>query len=334
MSAGGGSASTFVPPLQTREARPIGAMAFVFLLFLLPIGSCGSMGGFRLHQALDTVTDVAVPSKVHDVAPGKYVSAELGLTRLARDEFPVDSRYALVAKGYESYSVEGTRDVIVIAPTDPPLLGAGTGAPASPSRVRVTGQMCDADAALVCQVPEHLGRYVRHLQDTRKTDVRVLVANETPRGMLWEACVGLGTAFAVFLMSLLGMWLILRASRSQGVLAFERQVTLPHGADAVRAKLRAQANPMCRIAHDGADLFVLLVGKTMGQARLSGAREPTEVPLRVDVVLGPSDAYRGGAAQVRIFALWGAPKTKVLAPAAQLAVQRAAAWIVGVCEGP
>ncbi len=70
----------------------------------------------------------------------------------------------------------------------------------------------------------------------------------------------------------------------------------------------------------------------MGQARLTGAREPTDIPLRVDVVLGATDAYRGSAAHVRIFALWGSPKSQILAPAAQLAVQRASAWIIGVCE--
>ncbi len=324
--------ATFVPALQRKEARPIGALAFLWLLFLLPIGSCGSIGGFRLHQALDTVVNVDAPSKLAAMKAGKYVAADLTLMPLARDEFSVGDGFALVAKGYESYAVVGAPEVLVLAEVDSAIVGPAE--IAHRRAVHVSGQMCDGDSVIVCQVPAELGTYVRHMEGARKSPMRVLVANQKPRGMLWEACMGLGTAWMVFLFGLLATWLILRAARTTGVLAFERQVTLPAGPEAVRAKLRAQANPMCRVAHDGADVFVLLVGKTMGQARLSGAREPVDVPLRVDVVLGATDAYRGGAAQIRIYALWGSSKTRALAPAAQLAVQRASAWIVGVCESP
>jgi len=323
-------ATTFVPPLQKKEARPIGALAFLWFLFLLPIGSCGSMATYKLSQGLSDPVVVTDPSKLRDVKPGQYLSADLTLTHLATDEFPLDGKYVFVAKGVQSFSVAGAPDTVVIATSDPPLIDNQPRA-----RVHVDGQMCDESSAFACKVPENLDTYLRAMEKARKgTKVLAVIAHARPHDALVESTGGFIPAGIVLVLGLVATWLLLRAASKPGVLAFSREVTLASGAEAVRAKLRAQANPMCRIAHDGADRIVLLVGKTMAQARLMGAREPTHSPLRVDVSFGAADAYRGGAGQVSIFALFGTPGSSVVPSGAQPAVQAAAAWIVSVCETP
>jgi hypothetical protein len=317
----------WTPDLQRKEARPTGTLIFLWVLFLLPIGSCGGIGASKLLAARQPVLHVAAPAKLmskSDVKLGAYVDTNLDLELVARDEFPTAEGYALVAEGYSAYAVKGVPDLIVLSSE---ALASG----------RIEGQICEADAKLACELPKkELDTYVRARQRTQKTPLRVLVAHAKPGDTAGEAWIGLGVAGVVLLLALLSTFQLLRVARRSGPVGLSRTLSLRHTPEQIRAKIRAQSGPLCRIAHDAADRLVLLVGKPAGSARLTGAREPQDIPLRVDLELGAADAYRGTPATLRIQELLNRPPqalANVLAEGpTRIAGERAAAWIIAVCD--
>jgi hypothetical protein len=315
-----GPPSTFVPPLQRREARPTGALAFLWVLFLLPIGTCGTIGSCKLHQATTPPSAVSA-RQLASQSVGTYVVSDVSLTRTAHDEFPIGDDMVEVAHGYSAYAVQGAPDVLAIGHGD-----------AKPSGVtHVDGQICDADTVAACEVPRDVSVYVRHVQDAHKSHLAILLLDERPHDRLWEALIGLGVAGVVFALPMVASALLLRVSRKPGVIAFEQRVALSRSPDDVRATLRAQANASCRVAHDAPNLVTLLLGKPLGQARLTGATDAASVPLRADIELEPGDAYRGSTGTVRIYSLWvtGGRRSEPL-PAARSAIYVASGWLVEI----
>ncbi|CAN5922913.1 hypothetical protein BH11MYX4_BH11MYX4_44770 [soil metagenome] len=320
--------SPCTPDLQRKEARPSGALIFLWALFLLPIGTCGGIGTSKLLQAREPVVRVTSPAMLtseRDVKMGAYVEADLDLTLVARDELPLGDGYAAVARGFRAYAVEGAPNVVVLSSE---ALASGP----------VEGQICEADAHLACSLPrKELDAYVRSLQRARRTPVRVLLAHARPGDTSGEAAIGLGVAGFVLLAALLTSLQLVRLARRAGLVVLSRTLTLRHPPEQVRARIRAQAGPLHRIAHDAPDRMVVLLGKPAGSARLSGAREPDEIPLRVDLELGAADAYRGTSASIHVLELLNRPPAalaKVLpSDPSRLAAERAAAWISAACEG-
>jgi hypothetical protein len=317
-----------IPERQKREARPTGALLFLWLLFLLPIGSCGGMGTFKLLQTRRPVMHVSDPVLLqagHDTSVGDYVTASLHVTLLAKDEFPIGKDRVALAKGYYAYAVKGAPEVLVISS------GALTG---DLRALELEGQLCDDDAKLVCELPEReLSIYVRSEQELRKKRLRVLLAHARPGDQLWEAATGYGVVGFLIVFGVVGSVMIVRAARRPGRLGLSHAVTLRHGAEHVRSKIRAEAGPLWRIAHDAEDRMTVLVGKPAGKTRLTGAHEPEDVPLRIDLELGAADAYRGTTGTVEVRMLLGRPPAiaAALVPS-QVAMERAAARMTALCE--
>jgi hypothetical protein len=253
------------------------------------------------------------------------VKANLQVALLAKDEFPIDRDLVALAPGYYAYSVKGAPEVLVISS------GALTG---DLRALQLDGQLCDDDAKLACELPQReLRLYVRSEQELRKRPLRVLLAHARPGDQLWEAATGFGVVGLLLLVGLVASVMVLRAAKQPGRLGLSHAVTLRHGPEHVRAKIRAQAGPLWRIAHDAEDRMTVLVGKPAGKTRLTGAHEPEDVPLRIDLELGAADAYRGTTGTIEVRMLLGRPPAiaGALVPS-QVAVERAAARMTALCE--
>jgi hypothetical protein len=319
--------------LQRREARPTGALLFLWCLFLLPIGTCGGIGGAKLRQTQEPIVPIAEPATLassRDVLLGSFVQATLELSLLAHDEFPVSDSYAVVANGYYAYAIRGVPDVVVLSSK---AIGAEA---AARGGVVVEGQICAAFANVSCSLPrDELSSYVRSLERERKTKMRVLLADRLPGDTAWEAWLGLGVSGLVMIAALFATLLLIRVAQRSGRLALEQTFTLAMSPEVIRAKLRGQASALCRIAYDAADGIVLLVGKPAGRVRLSGARKPEDIPLRIDLEFGAGDAYRGTSATLRVRELMNRPPSAVAnvlpADPTPLAVRRAAGWLLDLC---
>jgi hypothetical protein len=316
----------WIPALQRKEARPVGVLLVLWALFLFPIGSCGGMGAYKFARSRAAVVTVSNPAELESLPLGSYVDTRLQLARMARDSFPSDGDYSYVARGYTAYSAGEVPTLVVVA-EEPKPRGNGP--------AQLVGQVCDADAQIVCSLSdEGLGAYIRSLQRTRKSPVRVLIASATPRDNLVEAYIGLGIASLVMLAAWLTTLLLILKARPAGTVAFERTISLRASPDQVRASVRTQTSSSCRIAHDGPERLVLLVGKPVSAARLTGATHTRDIPLRIDIEFGTHAAYRSAAATVRVIQLLGktiVPPTR-RAYAQPTAAEAAGMWILGMCE--
>jgi hypothetical protein len=317
------------PPLQRKEARPVGVLLFLWALFMFPIASCGGMGAYKLGRSRDAVVAVSNPADLETLALGGYVDTTLHLTQIARDSLPAGDRYSYIARGYTAYAVAELPNLVVIAEEPNPQPNGPT---------QLVGQLCDGDAKLICTVGnEGVAAYARGLARRREVPVRVLLAGAVPHDNLVEASIGLGVAGFVLLCAVFASLLVLYKAKSSGTMAFERTISLRMPPERLRAVIRAQTSSVCRIAHDSPERMVLLAGKPASAARLTGATDSRDIPLRIDIEFGGQDAYRHAAATVRVIYLLGGPVVPFVRLAGQgypqpTAAEAAGAWILGLCE--
>lgn len=306
--------------LERREAR-LGP-SFVLLvaaLFLPSIGTCGGIGAFKAHLAGSSVA----PTAIEDVAnesrtpAGAYVETAASLRFVSRDTLPYDEDDVIRARGASLFGVVGNETLLVYCEDS-----ACAGLDEQGATVRLRGQVCKGDEDFLCVVPEALALYLRREAHAGRPR-RVLLAGLSPRANLWEAVVGLGIALTMLFGGAGILFAATRPRRSAHLFA-ERSVTLRSAKEAVRAALQRHQSPTFRLAEDGGDHLIFLVGAAASRARLMGVKSSNDVARRVAIRFQDQAAYRSVLATITVTEILPFPRRvpKRLQPVVQGALNQ------------
>ena len=300
---------------QRREARPTAILIVLALMFLVPMGACGTVGAMKLDTALSPIVSVASPGALDTIRPGTYVAVDVEPPPAIFVACPLASP----PLAWDSSMVSGAERVLVASRT--PIAAQGA---------HVVGQLCDASSPITCELPDGMREGLRRNAGFPGAPTLVLVSGSVPSDMLWEAFVLLGLAATCLLSFLFAAVGLVRAAHEPGRVALVRTLTIARSTEEIRAALRAEASPLRRIAEDSAARICFLFGTPVARVHVVGFHGVEQQPLRIDVELQGGAPYRGTTARLTVRELFPAQPHLVEGfPASNgLAVERAAAWVL------